>query len=241
MGPIDEHGDGGEDGSRFTAMPGGKRGSIGAAVDHGRVKLTPRGAAKRERILEAAAELLARHGYGGTTLADIAHAAGTQSGSLYHHFESREQLAREVLLNGAEAAMAHTSAVVDALPANASPRRRLEAAITAHVEYILDRNPAALAGARAVGQLPPAVNEPLEVVWRAYGRYFASLFDAAVADGSIDPSVDVAAARMLVVGAANWTAEWFDPNGTSSAGDIGRLLCRLVFEGLGPSRRRRAR
>ncbi|MEL6981906.1 MAG: helix-turn-helix domain-containing protein, partial [Actinomycetota bacterium] len=90
--------------------------------------VTARGADKRARILDAAGELLAARGYAGTTLADIAEAADTYAGSLYYHFESREQLAIEVLRVGAEEAMAHTRAVVETLPEGASGRQRLEAA-----------------------------------------------------------------------------------------------------------------
>jgi AcrR family transcriptional regulator len=214
-----------------TSRPDGRR----------RVPLTARGEDKRKRILEAAGELLATKGYAGTSLADIAAAAGTFAGSLYYHFDSREQLATEVLTSGVRAAMEHTRAAVDDLPANATARRRLETAITAHVAFMLERSPAALAGARAVGQLPPAVAKPLNALFRAYGEYFAGLFEAAVAEGAIDPGVDLSAARMLVVGAANWTAEWFDPGGSSSAEEIGQLLCRLTFDGVGSGRRRPVR
>ena len=204
-----------------------------------RPPVTARGADKRARILDAAGELLAARGYAGTTLADIAEAADTYAGSLYYHFESREQLAIEVLRVGAEEAMAHTRGVVDALPESATARRRLEAAIRAHVEFLLDRSPAALASARTVGQLPRAVAEPLALVHREYGELFSELFEAAASEGSIDRSVDLSAARMLVLGAANWTAEWFKPDGSSTAEETAQLLCRLTFDGLGTGRRAR--
>ena len=108
-------------------------------------------------------------------MADIAEAADTYAGSLYYHFESREALVIEVLTVGAEAAMAHTRSVIAALPDTATARHRLEAAIRADVEFLLDRSPAALASARTVGQLPPAVAEPLMVVHRAYGTLFAGV------------------------------------------------------------------
>ncbi|MFV0526671.1 MAG: TetR/AcrR family transcriptional regulator [Acidimicrobiales bacterium] len=199
-----------------------------------RVPVTARGEDKRARIIEAAGLLLAAQGYAGTTLADIAKAAGTFAGSLYYHFESREELAIEVLTQGVVVAIDHTTNALDALPADASARLRLETAIRAHVESILHRSPAALAAARAIGQLPPAVAVPVAEAFRDYGRIFAGLFEAAAAEGSIDPSVDLSAVRMLVVGAANWSAEWFDPDGSASAEDVAGLLCRMVFGGLGP-------
>ena len=227
----------------MASGPGGARSGTdrGRSTRSGTGPLTPRGQGKRARIIEAAGELLAERGYAGTTLADIAEAAGTYAGSLYYHFANREELAVEVLVGGAQAALDHTRSVVEALPADTSARRRLEAAIEAHVEFILARSPAALASARAIGQLPPAVAEPMAEVHRAYGRLFAELFEAAAAEGSIHPTVDLSAARMLVFGAANFTAEWFDPDGSASAEELGRLISRLAFEGFGTGPRRRGR
>jgi len=209
-----------------------------------RQRLTPvtsRGEEKRKRILEVAGELLAVKGYAGTSLTDIAEAAGTYAGSLYYYFDSREHLAEEVLTGGVRAAMQHVVDALDALPTDASARRRLETAITAHVAFSLERSPASLASGRAIGQLPPAVAKPLNDSFRAYGALFAELFEAASAEGAIDPDVDLSAARMLVVGAANWTAEWFKADGSSTAEEVGLLLCRIAFDGLGPARPRRVR
>lgn len=50
----------------------------------------------RQRILEAALELLAEHGYEGTSLQQVADRVGLHKSSLFHHFRSKEELAREV-------------------------------------------------------------------------------------------------------------------------------------------------
>jgi AcrR family transcriptional regulator len=46
----------------------------------------------RERLLRAAADAFARHGYDGTRVADIAAAAGVSNGALYAHFGSKAEL-----------------------------------------------------------------------------------------------------------------------------------------------------
>ncbi|WP_336214950.1 TetR/AcrR family transcriptional regulator [Nonomuraea sp. LPB2021202275-12-8] len=46
----------------------------------------------RERLLRAAAEVFAKHGYDGTRVADIAAAAGMSNGALYTHFDSKAEL-----------------------------------------------------------------------------------------------------------------------------------------------------
>jgi AcrR family transcriptional regulator len=52
---------------------------------------------RREEILAIAAELFAARGFATTTVRDIADAAGILSGSLYHHFDSKESMVDEIL------------------------------------------------------------------------------------------------------------------------------------------------
>src|ERR1044072_2653037 len=52
---------------------------------------------RREELLQIAAELFATKGFKNTTVRDIADAAGILSGSLYHHFDSKESMIDEVL------------------------------------------------------------------------------------------------------------------------------------------------
>ncbi|WP_457100703.1 TetR/AcrR family transcriptional regulator [Microbacterium sp. P5_E9] len=52
---------------------------------------------RRDEIRSIAAGLFEKRGYSGTTMAHIAEAAGVLPGSLYHHFESKEAIAIELL------------------------------------------------------------------------------------------------------------------------------------------------
>ena len=52
---------------------------------------------RRSDILASAAELFARRGVGATTVREIAESVGMLSGSLYHHFESKDAIVAEIL------------------------------------------------------------------------------------------------------------------------------------------------
>ncbi|MDJ0113374.1 helix-turn-helix domain-containing protein, partial [Rhodococcus erythropolis] len=52
---------------------------------------------RRDELLEIAAGLFADRGVRATTVRDIADAAGILSGSLYHHFDSKESMVDEIL------------------------------------------------------------------------------------------------------------------------------------------------
>src|SRR4051812_16551594 len=50
----------------------------------------------RARVLDAAVELFADHGYDGTSVAQVIARAGVAKGGFYHHFASKEALLYEV-------------------------------------------------------------------------------------------------------------------------------------------------
>ena len=56
-----------------------------------------RGRATRERLLESAKELFARRGYDGTSIGDVARAAGVGVGTVYHHFSEKREILLELL------------------------------------------------------------------------------------------------------------------------------------------------
>lgn len=60
-------------------------------------RLTMRGAATRERIVSAAAELIYANGVGATSLDDVMVASGTGKSQMYHYFADKEALIGEVV------------------------------------------------------------------------------------------------------------------------------------------------
>src|ERR1700733_11556817 len=52
---------------------------------------------RRADVMQTAAELFAQKGFRATTVREIAEAAGILSGSIYHHFDSKEAIGDEVL------------------------------------------------------------------------------------------------------------------------------------------------
>ena len=60
-------------------------------------RLTARGAATRDRIVQAAAELMYVRGVNATTLDDVEAAAGTSKSQLYRHFPDKDALVQAVI------------------------------------------------------------------------------------------------------------------------------------------------
>lgn len=68
----------------------------------------------REQLLEAGREAVARNGYDGTSVADIAEAAGFSKGAFFSNFESKEALLLELLRRHKEQDIAALERILDA-------------------------------------------------------------------------------------------------------------------------------
>ncbi|HET9769778.1 MAG TPA: TetR/AcrR family transcriptional regulator [Acidimicrobiia bacterium] len=186
----------------------------------------------RQRILDSAALVFSEKGYAGARLADIAAAAGMQAGSLYYHFPGRDELVEEVLRQGVARTHGSVRQAVEALPEKASALDRVRAAIAAHVRAVLQIGDYTSANIRIFGQVPDDIRARHLVDQRSYGAYWNGLLEAARAAGDIRADADLSVVRMLILGAANWSAEWYRPEGASSPDDVAEELVRMVCDGL---------
>jgi TetR/AcrR family transcriptional repressor of bet genes len=82
------------------------------------------GPIRREQICRAAAVVIAREGFAGTTMRMVAEEAGVSTGMLNHYFVNREDLLRQTLVFVSERAQARMRAAIADVPAG---RARLTA------------------------------------------------------------------------------------------------------------------
>lgn len=90
-------------------------------------------AGRHEQILLAAASLFARKGVAATTVREIADEVGILSGSLYHHFESKEAMVDQILAPYLKDLRAAYRLV---LSQDADPRTRLQDLIVASLQVV---------------------------------------------------------------------------------------------------------
>ncbi len=196
----------------------------------------------RARILDAAAHVLSVKGFAGTRLTDVAEYAELQAPAIYYYFPSREDLIEEVMYCGISDMREHLQKVLDALPAGTRAIDKIMAAVEAHLRHELELSDYTTASIRNSGQIPEHLRTRQKKEEGAYGRIWQGLFVDAVADGDLHPDLDPRMARLLVMGALNWAAEWWDPK----RGSVDAIVTNaqlLVRSGLTPdvSPKKRAR
>ncbi|MFR9806851.1 TetR/AcrR family transcriptional regulator [Pseudonocardia sp. RS010] len=187
----------------------------------------------RARILDATAAVLARNGYAGTRLSDIAEQAGVQAPAIYYYYPSRERLVEEVVITGLVRHLQHVRDALAALPEDTPALDRIGCAVEAHLQVILRVSDYATAAIRNTSQLPPDIRARQLDEQHRYGDIWRELLEAAQAAGDLHPDLDLSASRMLVLGALNWACEWWNPRQGSLASVVStaQLLVRHGLAG----------
>jgi len=152
------------------------------------------GAGTRERLLQAAGELLEEGGYAAASVQAIADRAGVSAGALYRHFASKALLFVQVFRDSAQRDLA----AVDEAAAAGGCLERLEAAVATHARRALGRR--RLAWALLHEPVDPLVDAERLVYRRKYCRQMAGLLRQAIAAGEL-PEQDVELCAAALVGA----------------------------------------
>ncbi|BCG23711.1 atu genes transcriptional repressor AtuR [Pseudomonas sp. No.21] len=180
----------------------------------------------RGKLLQTAAHLFRSKGYERTTVRDLAGAVGIQSGSIFHHFKSKDEILRSVM----EETILYNTALMKASLADATNlRERVLALIRCELQSIMGGTGEAMA--------------VLVYEWRSLSeegqRYILELRDAyellwldvlgeAKAQGyfNADPFI----LRRFLTGALSWTTTWFRPEGAMSLDQLCEEALSLVIK-----------
>jgi TetR/AcrR family transcriptional regulator, cholesterol catabolism regulator len=184
------------------------------------------------QILDAAAWLLRHRGYEATTTRAIAERVGIKAGSIYHHFSSKDAIVERVINEGVRVVHEAVTAALDALPAKADPRSRLQAATTAHLRSSLEHSDYTSASIRAFAFLPAELRKTCRLERRRYEAIWHAIVVDAARAGYISEGADLDATRLMLLGAVNWAGEWYRPNRLP----IDRISASFAELAFGPDR-----
>jgi TetR/AcrR family transcriptional regulator, cholesterol catabolism regulator len=164
----------------------------------------------RARILDAAAHVLSVKGYAGLRLTDVADEAQIQAPAIYYYYASRDALIEEVMWAGIADMREHVTDTLSELPSHTTPLDRLLTAAEAHLRHALEISDYTTASIRNAGQVPLSIRKRQILEEERYGEVWRKLINDLARDGRLRPELDLYIAQMLVLGALNWTVEWWD-------------------------------
>ena len=203
------------------------------------VRATVRRRKRSEASLESAVAAFGRHGYYGTSMRQIADTITLTKGSLYYYFGSKA----DILFAAHDRALDRMLEVLErVLAAGGDPKSQLHEIVVEHTRAMVDGFHGTALGLE-LDALPPEPRRRLVAKRDRYERGVRAL----VAKESRRGAESTVATRAFL-GALNWTAHWYRPDGPYSPQRIAELVADYAVAGLihastrahHPDRQRRA-
>lgn len=187
-------------------------------------------ASRRDELLALAAGMIAERGLRATTVRDIADAAGILSGSLYHHFASKEAMVDEVLRSFLDWLFERYQQIIDAEP---NPLERLKGLFLASFEAIEHHHAQVVIyqdeAKRLSGQPRFAYVEERN---RQQRKMWVDLLHQGVAEGYFRPDLDVDLVYRFIRDTTWVSVQWYQPGGGLTAQQVGAQYLAIVLGGI---------
>ena len=196
-------------------------------ADPGSDRARRKSEARRLDILRAAARVFRRRGVAAAGMREIADEADLSPGNLYYYFRGKDEL----LYFCQDRTLQQMHTAVEAARDSAAPvAEQLRSVLVAHLHCTLDE----LEGATAhleVEALPENLRRQIVEKRDGYERAVRALVAKGVKRGEF-ARCDAALVTRAMLGAVNWTARWYRPDGAQPVAEIAEGLSAYLVRGL---------
>ena len=191
---------------------------------------TPPPATRRDDLLELAAAMFAERGLRATTVRDIADSAGILSGSLYHHFSSKEEMVDEVLSTFLTWLFDRYQHIVDTEP---NPLARLKGLFMAsfdaiehrHAEVVIYQDEAKRLSSQPRFAYVEELNQRHRAMW-------VDVLNEGIAQGYFQSGMDVDLVYRFIRDTTWVSVRWYQPGGPLTAEQVGKQYLAIVLGGI---------
>ena len=188
------------------------------------------GGTRRQELLAIAAKLFAERGFKNTTVRDIADAAGILSGSLYHHFDSKESIVDELL----DSFQQELWREYDAIEASdRTPREKLDAVVRTSFDAI-DRHHSEVAIFQTDAAYLATFDRFAYLVERnkRFRDLWTGLLTEGVASGELRADLNVELVYRFLRDTVWVAVRWYRPGGDLSPEQVADQYLHILLEGI---------
>lgn len=177
-------------------------------------------------ILEAAASAFGDRGFAATTMRQVAARSGASLGSIYYHFDSKEEILRALICGNFRRVQ---RALEARLTGDESPREALEILVENHVDFFARHLDEMRVMSHELDTLDGEAGREVASLRRAYFDRLKGLL------GELRPDLTEAELRVAALslfGMLNWTYRWIETvRDTVQPAELGRRMSGLFLEG----------
>jgi AcrR family transcriptional regulator len=183
----------------------------------------------RADVLQNAAAPIARHGYHGMSMRDLAKATGKSLASFYHLFQSKEDILFEIqsqaferLISTAERALAEVR----------DPVGQLQIFVLNHVRYFDEQPDVMRVLVHEAAALPKSRRASIRALKQRYFEIAREIVREIVARDSVVDALEIERMTYSVFGMLNWIYAWYEPARHGPPEQLARTIEELALHGI---------
>lgn len=185
---------------------------------------------RRRDVVEVAAKVFAQRGYHETTIEDLIAAGGMTRGGLYHYTEGKRELLLAVIDELMRPLLAQARELMrQPQPPEVHLRQLLQlwlAHVASHRNHMI-----VFSQERQTLSHGPGWSD-VRKARRRFERMLAEVIDRGRQEGRFQME-DPQLAMLMLLGAVNYTPQWFAAKGRLSPQQIADLYCDMLLQGIG--------
>lgn len=185
--------------------------------------------ARKEQVLDSAAELFAAEGFAATSVQKVADRARLTKAGLYYHIRDKEDLLFRIcdhsistILAGARQAMSRVS----------DPQARIAALILNHAEFFRNHPDNLTVLNRDLNALSPQPRAAIRKLERAYLDLLRGAISDGQKEGVVRRGIDPTVGAFTILAALNTLHNWYDPKGRIGYRSMVRQITTVLCDGL---------
>ncbi|MDI1264764.1 MAG: TetR/AcrR family transcriptional regulator [bacterium] len=182
-----------------------------------------------EAIRKAGLRLIFEHGYAAMSLRQLAAEVGIQSGSLYNHISTKQELLFELVRDHINELLRQLDRALQGME---RPADKLRAFVAFHVTYHMNRKREVFIANSELRSLEPKNYETIVALRGAYEKRLAEILAEGVAEGAFEV-VDIQVATFAILSLLTGLTGWYRPGGRLTKEAIVAAHEKLVLSGVG--------
>lgn len=189
---------------------------------------SPRYQEHKLAAVRAAASVFSEKGFHGSSTRDIAERLGIKQASVYYYFESKEGALEEVCLYGLQKYVENMLAIANS---DEPFEARLFAVVTNHLAGYRERSEALKVHNDERLYLPKERRKRLKELGSRYREQLETIFDDAIAAGTVRDTIDSHFAAQSVIGICNSFGDFIVRDQDADVFDLARKCTDLLLNG----------
>jgi TetR/AcrR family transcriptional regulator, cholesterol catabolism regulator len=180
-------------------------------------------------ILDAAAKVFREKGYHHASMSDIAKQTGLLKGSLYHHISGKEELLRQIVMEGLGI---YTESVQKIMTGNDQPDEMLRKAIVGFMDPIDISFNRIVVFLNERHNLPESSLKELNKRITDYEHLWIEIIERGKKLKIFRQGIDSKILSNAIFAVCQWTSRWFNPKGRYKAKELGEFYALFFLDGI---------